>query len=120
VENAGTRFTLKCKPGEVLEIPIAHGDGNYFADDDTIKRMEDGDRIVFRYCDRFGAVTPASNPNGSLGNIAGIVNEHGNILGLMPHPERASDPVLGLTDGRKIFDSLIESFTHVLAPPLAG
>ncbi len=118
VENANTRFTSKCKPGEVLEIPIAHGDGNYFADDDTIKRLEDGNRIVFRYCDRSGAVTPASNPNGSLGNIAGIVNEHGTILGLMPHPERAADPVLGLTDGRKIFDSLVESFTHVFAPPL--
>jgi phosphoribosylformylglycinamidine synthase I len=112
VENAETRFTNLCKQGEVLQIPIAHGDGNYFAEEETIKRLEDGGQIVFRYCDRFGATTEEANPNGSIGNIAGIINQRGNILGLMPHPERAADPVLGHTDGRKIFQSLIQSVTQ--------
>ncbi|MGH2567690.1 MAG: phosphoribosylformylglycinamidine synthase subunit PurQ, partial [Bacteroidota bacterium] len=86
VENAQTRFTNRCKPGEVLRIPIAHGDGNYFADEDTIKKLEDDRLIAFRYSDRQGNITRESNPNGSLGNIAGIVNENGNVLGMMPHP----------------------------------
>ncbi len=109
VENAKTKFTGRCKPGEILEIPIAHGDGNYFTDPDTLKRMEDNRQIVFRYCDRSGSVTEKANPNGSLNNIAGIINGKGNVLGMMPHPERASDPVLNHTDGRKIFESIIQS-----------
>ena len=112
VENSDTLFTSRCAKGEVLEIPIAHGDGNYFADDDTLNRLEDRNQIVFRYCDPAGRITEEANPNGSLGNIAGIINEAGNILGMMPHPERASDPALHHTDGRKLFDSIIESLVH--------
>ena len=109
VENAATKFTGLCEPGEVLEIPIAHGEGNYFTDQDTLKRLEDRQQVVFRYSDREGHVTDEANPNGSLNNIAGIVNESGNVLGMMPHPERASDPVLQHADGRKIFESMIKS-----------
>lgn len=112
VENAETRFTSRCQTGEVLRIPIAHGDGNYFTDDETLKRLEDNRQIVFRYCDEQGAITSASNPNGSLKNIAGIVNERGNILGMMPHPERAVEKILGSTDGLKIFHSLVDSFIY--------
>jgi len=111
VENNATRFTSACDKGEVLEIPIAHGDGNYFADDITIQKLVDNNQIVFKYCAKDGELTEASNPNGSLLNIAGIINEGGNVLGLMPHPERAADPVLRHTDGQKIFESIIESFT---------
>lgn len=110
VENADTRFTRHCRRGEVLAIPVAHGDGNYFTDAGTLKWLEDHAQIVFRYCEPDGSVTPAANPNGSLGNIAGIINEAGNVLGMMPHPERAADPLLGHTDGQKIFASLIEEF----------
>jgi phosphoribosylformylglycinamidine synthase I len=112
VENPDTLFTARCKEGEVLEMPIAHGDGNYFADDDTLKRLEDRNQIVFRYCEPTGQITDEANPNGSLGNIAGIINETGNILGMMPHPERASDPALHHTDGRKLFDSIVENLVH--------
>jgi phosphoribosylformylglycinamidine synthase len=112
VENAETRFTSRCVKGEVLEIPIAHGDGNYYTDEETLKRLEDQQQIVFRYSERDGRITDASNPNGSLSNIAGIINERGNVMGMMPHPERVSDPVLGHTDGRKVFDSLVESFVQ--------
>ncbi|MBI4429454.1 MAG: phosphoribosylformylglycinamidine synthase subunit PurQ [Ignavibacteriales bacterium] len=109
VENAETRFTSKCRNGEVLEIPIAHGDGNYFIESDELKRLEDNRQIVFRYCDGEGKISKASNPNGAMSNIAGVVNTTGNVLGMMPHPERASDPALGHTDGRKILDSVVES-----------
>ena len=115
VENAATRFTHLCSPGQVLRIPIAHGDGNYFTDPETLRRLEENGQIVFRYCDGTGALTPEANPNGSLENIAGIMNETGNVLGMMPHPERASDPVLGTTDGQLVFRSLVES---VLSPPV--
>ncbi|MEK6565924.1 MAG: phosphoribosylformylglycinamidine synthase subunit PurQ [Bacteroidota bacterium] len=112
VENAETRFSSKCQQGEVLEIPIAHGDGNYFVDAGTLQKLEENRQIVLRYCGPGGQVTDAANPNGAISNIAGIVNEAGNVLGMMPHPERASDPVLGHTDGRKIFDSLVESLVQ--------
>lgn len=112
VENASTRFTSRCSQGEVLEIPVAHGDGNFFTDPDTLKKMRENGQIVFRYCNRAGEVTEDANPNGSLENIAGIMNEEGNVLGLMPHPERCSDEVLGHTDGKKIFQSVIESFMN--------
>jgi len=112
VENDRTRFTSRCSKGEVLEIPVAHGDGNFFSDPDTLKRLRDNQQIVLRYCDQEGAVTESANPNGSLDNIAGIVNEGGNVLGLMPHPERCADEVLGHQDGKKIFQSVIESFVN--------
>jgi phosphoribosylformylglycinamidine synthase I len=110
VENANTRFTTACGKGEVLEVPIAHGEGNYIADEDTLKQLKDQNRIVFRYCDRSGNVTEEANPNGSMRNIAGIINEGGNVIGLMPHPERCSDEVLRHTDGKKFFQSIIDSF----------
>jgi phosphoribosylformylglycinamidine synthase I len=110
VETSETRFTSQCARGEVLRIPIAHGEGNYIADNGVLSQLEDNRQVVLRYCERNGAVTDAANPNGSMNNIAGIINERGTVLGLMPHPERASEPILGLTDGRKIFQSLIESF----------
>jgi phosphoribosylformylglycinamidine synthase subunit PurQ / glutaminase len=114
VENAETKFTNKCRQGEVLEIPIAHGEGNYFTDPESLKRLEDNNQVVFRYCERSGQLTDEANPNGSLNHIAGIINESGNVLGMMPHPERASDPVLRHTDGRKIFESIIHNFVYQL------
>lgn len=107
VENASTPFTGACKKGEVLRIPIAHGEGNYFADPATVKKLNENGQVVFRYCDREGKITAAANPNGSVENIAGICNEAGNVLGMMPHPERACDPLLGSADGRKIFKSIL-------------
>jgi len=107
VENTGTRFTHACREGEVLAIPIAHGEGNYFTDPETLKMLEASNRILFRYCDREGNATQEANPNGSLANIAGIMNAEGNVMGLMPHPERAVDPLLGHCDGQKIFRSII-------------
>jgi phosphoribosylformylglycinamidine synthase len=112
VENVNTKFTNKCEPGDVLEIPIAHGEGNYFTDPETLKRIEDNQQVVFRYCDRSGRLTDEANPNGSINSIAGIINETGNVLGMMPHPERASDHVLKHTDGRKIFESIIQNFMY--------
>ncbi|MBI3585620.1 MAG: phosphoribosylformylglycinamidine synthase I [Ignavibacteriales bacterium] len=116
VENAETRFTSKYAKGDVLEIPVAHGDGNYFTDADTLKRLDDNNQVVFRYCEPSGELTASSNPNGSISNIAGIINERGNVFGLMPHPEDAVDPVLGHTDGRKLFDSIVENVIHQLQP----
>ncbi len=110
VENAQSRLTSQCAPGEVLHIPIAHGEGYYYADEKTLQALEDNGQILFRYCEHDGSITDAANPNGSRRNIAGIMNRAGNVLGMMPHPERASDPVLGHTDGQKVFRSLIESF----------
>jgi phosphoribosylformylglycinamidine synthase I len=110
VEDATTRFTSACKQGEVLEIPVAHGEGNYIVDEETLKRLEGENQILFRYCDRQGAITEEANPNGSMANIAGLINERGNVVGLMPHPERCSDKVLGHIDGRKFFQSIIDSF----------
>jgi len=113
VANSNTRFTSKCKKDEVLHIPIAHSDGNYFADDDTLKRLQDNNQIIFQYCDRNGELTESANPNGSLLNIAGLINERGNVLGMMPHPERCANEVLGHTDGKKIFESVIDSLQQV-------
>jgi phosphoribosylformylglycinamidine synthase len=107
VENAETRFTNQCSPGEVLAIPVAHGDGNYFTDPDTLRRLEESGQVVFRYCAPDGRITAEANPNGSMANVAGIINEQGNVLGMMPHPERASDPLLRHTDGQKLFQSII-------------
>jgi len=105
-ENSATIFTNKLKSKTVLNIPIAHGEGNYFCDRETLKRLQDGRQIVFRYASSDGRVDDASNPNGSMDSIAGIVNEKGNVLGMMPHPERASESILNSEDGRGIWESL--------------
>jgi phosphoribosylformylglycinamidine synthase len=107
VENADTLFTGEYSPGQVLTIPIAHGDGRYTADEDTLDRLEEEGRVVFRYVGAGGDVDEAWNPNGSMRAIAGIVNEGGNVLGMMPHPERAVDSILGSTDGRALFESML-------------
>jgi phosphoribosylformylglycinamidine (FGAM) synthase-like amidotransferase family enzyme len=91
----------------VITVPIAHGEGCYYADADTLQAIEDHGQVVFRYCDATGTPTPESNPNGSLNNIAGICNRQGNVLGMMPHPERVSDPLLGGTDGLALFQGVI-------------
>ena len=105
-------FTNRIPPGQPLRIPIAHGEGCYFADDATLAQLESQRRILWRYCDASGEVTDAANPNGSLRNIAGICNEQGNVAGLMPHPERACESILGSDDGRWIFESV---FAHLAA-----
>ena len=106
VDNAETLFTAGYRRGQVVRIPIAHHDGNYFSDDDTIARLKGEGRIAFRYCDRNGEATAVANPNGSRENIAGIVNEAGNVLGMMPHPERLADMRLGGVDGAPMFTAL--------------
>jgi len=103
-------FTNQIPPEKLLRIPIAHGEGCYFADDETLARLKHNNQILWRYVDATGAATEAANPNGSLDNIAGICNERRNVAGLMPHPERASEAILGSTDGRLIFESLIHAF----------
>lgn len=112
VENNATAFTNAYGKGQVVDIPIAHADGNYYADDDAIKALEDNGRVVFRYADAAGAVTDEANPNGSRSNIAGIINGGGNVMGMMPHPERASEKELGDTDGRGVFESIIRAFVN--------
>jgi phosphoribosylformylglycinamidine synthase subunit PurQ / glutaminase len=107
VESTNTPFTQQLTKGEVLEIPIGHMEGNYFCDDHTLAELKDQDRIIFRYTTPGGDVTAAANPNGSLDNIAGICSAGRNVLGMMPHPERAAAPELGMTDGAKIFHSLV-------------
>jgi phosphoribosylformylglycinamidine synthase len=107
VENADTMFTARYSAGDVLRVPVAHGEGRYVADDETIGKLEEEGRVVFRYVDAAGRPTDAANPNGSLRNIAGIVNAGGNVLGMMPHPERASEAVLGSADGLGIFQSML-------------
>lgn len=111
VENAQTPFTEGIDPGKVLSIPIAHAEGNYFCDDETFDRLEENGQIVFRYCDQDGNPTAAANPNGARSNIAGICNPDGNVLGMMPHPERACENLLGSDDGRYIFRSLTNAIT---------
>ena len=109
-ENTETPFTNLCQPGRVLKIPIAHGEGNYYIDELGYRELVDHDQIIFRYCEPDGSITPDSNPNGSLDNIAGICNRGKNILGMMPHPERCSEPILGSVDGKLIFDSILNCF----------
>ncbi|MEY2414397.1 MAG: phosphoribosylformylglycinamidine synthase subunit PurQ / glutaminase [Acidobacteriaceae bacterium] len=111
VENADTAFTNSCSSGDVLTIPIGHMEGNYFCDASTLRELRDENRIVFRYATPAGEITTAANPNGSLDNIAGICSAGRNVLGMMPHPERASEPELGGTQGLKIFDSLVGAMT---------
>lgn len=110
VENDSSVFTGAYERGQVLDIPIAHADGNYFADDDTVKWLEDTDRVVYRYCAPDGSISTEANPNGSRANIAGILNDRGNVMGTMPHPERACEQVLGSTGGRGVFESILKGF----------
>jgi phosphoribosylformylglycinamidine synthase len=109
VENDRTPFTTRYEKGQLLSVPIAHHDGNYFADAETLRRLEGENRIVFRYVDENGKATPEANPNGAAENIAGVCNEAGNVLGMMPHPERASETVLGSDDGLAIFRSALDA-----------
>ncbi len=111
--NNRTMFTSSLDDGQVLSIPIAHGEGNYHADEETLRQLREDNRIVFQYCRADGTVDEGANPNGSQSNIAGIVNSRGNVLGMMPHPERACSPLLGSDDGRAIFASLVESLESV-------
>ena len=104
VETTSTPFTNLLNKGQVLQIPIGHGDGNYFADSDTLKRLQDNDRIAFRY---------VNNPNGSVDDIAGIVNEGRNVLGMMPHPDRSSEQLLGSVDGKLIFESMVNALVNI-------
>jgi phosphoribosylformylglycinamidine synthase len=113
VENVDTPFTNAYQPGQVLDIPIAHGEGRYYATPEVLSELEANQQIVFRYCDSTGVVTTESNPNGSLSNIAGIVNLQRNVFGLMPHPERACNAILGSTDGQGVFHSLLHYFAAV-------
>ncbi|HXW04094.1 MAG TPA: phosphoribosylformylglycinamidine synthase subunit PurQ [Vicinamibacterales bacterium] len=107
VEQADTPFTQAASKGRVLRLPIAHGEGNYFAEPGVVAQLEASGRVVFRYCDPHGEVTDAANPNGSVNNIAGICSERRNVVGLMPHPERACESVLGSADGRVLFESVV-------------
>jgi len=114
VENAELPFTHLYRRGEVLRMPIAHNEGNYYVDTATLDQLERHDQIVFRYCTPEGEITAAANPNGSLGNIAGICSREGNVLGMMPHPERASEALLGSDDGRRLFASMVHVGTAQL------
>jgi len=107
VENSDTMFTNLYDRGEVLRIPVAHGDGRFVATDDVLDRLEAEGRVIFKYADANGAVSAAANPNGSERNIAGIINEGGNVLGMMPHPERACSPLLGSSDGVRLLESIL-------------
>jgi phosphoribosylformylglycinamidine synthase len=109
VKNKKTIFTESINTEKTLKIPVAHGEGNYFADDDTLKSLQDNNQIVFQYSSKEGKLDDEFNPNGSTLNIAGIMNKTGNVLGMMPHPERVCDPVLGRTDGKMIFNSVLNS-----------
>lgn len=110
LENSQTKFTQKGEKGHIYNIPIAHMDGNYYTDRDGLNRLEDKNQIVFRYADKEGNISAEANPNGSIGNIAGIINEAGNVLGMMPHPERVAEEILGSCDGSFIFESLMGAY----------
>ena len=112
VETTASPFTQACTQGQVLAVPIAHGEGCYYADDATLAGLEQEDRVAFRYVTPGGDVTAEANPNGSLNNIAGILSEGRNILGMMPHPERAADAVMESLDGRQVFASMVQTLVH--------
>jgi phosphoribosylformylglycinamidine synthase len=112
VESTDTPFSSTCREGEVLEIPIGHMEGNYFCDAETLAELKRDRRIIFRYCTPDGRIAPEANPNGSIDNIAGICNADRNVLGMMPHPDRSSDPLLGMTDGLRIFESMAGALAH--------
>ncbi len=109
VDNSRTKITSHMHDGELLRIPIAHGEGNYTVDAETLKEMEEHGQVVFRYVDAQGEATEAANPNGSVSNIAGVCNREGNVFGMMPHPERAAEMILGSDHGKKLFDSLLSN-----------
>src|SRR5439155_14235031 len=111
-ETGGTPYTSLMTKGQLLRIPIGHGEGNFFADPETLKRIEDNGQVVFRYADGNGRITSEANPNGSLNNIAGIVNEQRNVLGMMPHPDRSSEEILGSADGKLIFESMVNALVR--------
>jgi phosphoribosylformylglycinamidine synthase I len=115
VEQTDTPFTLACTTGQVLHLPVAHGEGNYFADPDLLHQLEANRQVVFRYADDRGEVTEAANPNGSLNSIAGICNQTRNVVGLMPHPERACEDCVGSADGRVILESAVRAVTEGVA-----
>jgi phosphoribosylformylglycinamidine synthase len=112
VENVETPFTRGMRPGQVLTMPISHGEGRYYCDATTLAQLKRRNQIVFRYATADGQVTRTANPNGSLENIAGLINEEGSVLGLMPHPERAAERAMGSTDGVLIFQSLLGSLVE--------
>lgn len=121
VENAATSFTGRCESGQVLKIPIAHADGNYYTDPVTVAGLQANAQVIFRYCTPEGKATPEANPNGSLDNIAGIINAEGNVLGMMPHPERCAEGLLGNDDGRLIFLSMLDALKkEKLQPKMVG
>ena len=115
VENVDSSFTRLCDPGQVLRMPISHGEGRYYADEATLDDLETTGRVAFRYCTPDGEITEEANPNGSLRNIAGIVNPGGNVLGMMPHPERAGEPLMGGDDGLVLWRSVIEAGVTAVA-----
>jgi phosphoribosylformylglycinamidine synthase I len=117
VESSASPFTNAAAEGQVLRVPISHGEGNYFADPDTIATLERDDCVLFRYCSESGEITDAANPNGSLNNIAGITNEGRNVMGMMPHPERCCESLVGGVDGRVIFESLLATAIPELVLP---
>lgn len=119
VESTDSPFTNRCDVGDVLAVPISHGEGNYYADDSTLDSMEENGQIIFRYSDVEGSVTEGSNPNGSRRSIAGICNRERNVLGMMPHPERCCDPLVGGEDGLAIFRSILD-FTENTSPVTIG
>ena len=108
VENGSSPYTRAATTGQVLRIPISHGEGNYFADPDTLRELEAGGRVLFRYCSEDGESNGSANPNGSAANVAGITNQDGNVLGMMPHPERCCEELVGGEDGRYIFESILK------------
>ncbi len=112
VERTDTPFTSRGAVGQVLRIPMAHGEGNYYAPPDVVEKLNAGGQVIFRYADAHGETTDQANPNGSLENIAGICNEQRNVVGLMPHPERACEPALGSADGLVIFESVVETLSQ--------
>jgi phosphoribosylformylglycinamidine synthase len=112
VDNAETAFTRAARSGQVLKMPISHGEGKYYCDGPTLRSLKEKNQIVFRYCEEDGRITKDANPNGSLENIAGVVNEEGTVLGLMPHPERAAEKAVGGIDGLAIFHSLLASLVE--------
>jgi phosphoribosylformylglycinamidine (FGAM) synthase-like amidotransferase family enzyme len=116
VETSATPVTADVLPGEVLEVPVKHGEGRFLAADDDLRSLEDAGRVVFRYCGPDGEVADEHNPNGSARNIAGVRNEAGNVVGLMPHPEHAVDPDVGPTGGQALFASLLSQVLAVAAP----
>jgi len=117
VENDATALTQGCRKGEILEIPIKHGEGCYFADHETLREIESRSQVLFRYVDATGQTTPEANPNGALDSIAGVMNARGNVFGMMPHPEHAVDPAVGGCDGQKLFRSLIDFLERGVRPP---